>query len=112
VRLRENAQLFLSLAKQRGLNTGTSANSPVVPIILGNSLHCVLLSQAMLKRGVNVMPILHPAVEESAARLRYFITSLHTPQQIRQAVDVMTEELEKIEPGYLADVPSGRTAVS
>ena len=36
-RLRENARLFLALARQRGLNTGMSKDSPVVPVILGNS---------------------------------------------------------------------------
>ena len=76
-RLRENARLFLALARQRGLNTGRSKDSPVVPVILGNSIHCLQLSKAMLARGVNVQPILHPAVEESASRLRYFITACH-----------------------------------
>jgi len=44
-------------------------------VILGNSIRCLELSKAMLARGVSVQPILHPAVEESASRLRYFITS-------------------------------------
>ena len=55
----------------------------------------------MFARGVNVQPILHPAVEESAARLRFFITSLHTPEELRYTVDAMVEELEKIDPKYL-----------
>jgi 8-amino-7-oxononanoate synthase len=45
---------------------------------------------------VNVQPILYPAVEEKAARLRYFITLLHTEAQIRYTIDAMSEELEKI----------------
>jgi 7-keto-8-aminopelargonate synthetase-like enzyme len=100
-RLQERSRLFLSLAKQRGLNTGGSKNSPVVPIILGNSLHCLQLSRALFGRGINVQPILYPAVEESAARLRFFITSEHTEEQIRFAIDAMAEELEKIHPEYL-----------
>jgi 8-amino-7-oxononanoate synthase len=102
-RLRENSSLFLNLCKDRGMNTGTSHDTPIVPIILGNSMHALALSRAMLERGVNVMPILHPAVEESAARLRYFITSLHTPDEIRHTVDAMAEELEKIDPKYLSN---------
>ncbi len=105
--LHENAELFLALAKERGLNTGLSKDTPVIPVILGNSIHALQLSKAMFQRGVNVMPILHPAVEESAARLRFFITSLHTEQQIRYAVDVMTEALEKINPDYLSPTTSG-----
>jgi 8-amino-7-oxononanoate synthase len=100
-RLSENARLFLTLARQRGLNTGRSKDSAVVPVILGNSLHCLQLSKAMLQRGVNVQPILHPAVEESASRLRYFITACHNERQIRYTVDAMVEELEKIDSRYL-----------
>lgn len=100
-RLIQNARLFLRLAREHGLNTGMSEGTPVVPVILGNSIHCLELSKAMLGRGVNVQPILHPAVEETASRLRYFITTRHTEEQIRYAVTAMVEELEKIDPAYL-----------
>ena len=73
----------------------------MVPVILGNSFHCLRLSQAMLARGVNVQPILHPAVEEKASRLRYFITACHNERQIHYTVDTMVEELAKIDSGYL-----------
>jgi len=39
-------------------------------------------------------------VEEKAARLRFFITSRHTPDQIRRTIQAMQEELAKIDPGY------------
>ncbi len=103
-RLRENSALFLNLCRERGLNTGTSKGTPVVPVILGNSIHALMLSRAMLTRGVCVMPILHPAVEESAARLRFFITALHTPEEIHYTVDALAEELAKIDPKYLRGV--------
>ena len=59
------------------------------------------MSQALFARGINVQPILYPAVEESAARLRFFITALHTEQQIRDTVAAVAEELGKIDPAYL-----------
>jgi 7-keto-8-aminopelargonate synthetase-like enzyme len=99
--LTANSKLFLSLAKQKGLNTGRSKDSAVVPVILGNSLHSLQISQAMFVRGINVQPILHPAVEESAARLRFFITARHTEEQIRKTVDTLAEELKKIDPAHL-----------
>jgi 8-amino-7-oxononanoate synthase len=92
-RLQENARLFLQLARQRKMNTGLSKDSPVIPIILGDSLAAMRLSRAMARRGINVQPIVYPAVEERAARLRFFITSLHTEQQIRYTIDALTEEL-------------------
>jgi 8-amino-7-oxononanoate synthase len=100
-RVQERANLFLRLAKERGLNTGTSKDSPVVPVILGNSIHCLIMSQALRGRGINVQPILYPAVEESAARLRFFVTSLHTEEQIRETIEAMVDELQKIDPAYL-----------
>ncbi len=101
-RLRERADLFLRLARERGFDTGASHDSPVVPIIIGNSLHCMFLSQALFKRGINVQPIVYPAVEERAARLRFFLTSRHTEEQIRYTIDVMTEEVDKLDPNYRA----------
>ncbi len=95
-RLRQNAQLFLDLARERGMDTGTSQNTGVVPVIVGNSIACMKLSRAMFARGVNVQPIVHPAVEESAARLRFFITALHTEAQIRYTIEVLAEELERM----------------
>jgi 8-amino-7-oxononanoate synthase/acyl carrier protein len=99
--LHERARLFLALARERGLNTGLSHDSPIVPVILGDSLHCLRLSQAMFDRGINVQPILYPAVEERAARLRFFITASHTEEQIRHAIDVTAEEVGRINPKYL-----------
>ena len=100
-RVHERAAQFLSLARQRGLNTGMSKGTPVVPVIIGNSMDALRLSQALFARGINVQPILHPAVEEQATRLRFFITSDHTETQIRETVAAVAEELEKIDPRYL-----------
>ena len=50
----------------------------------------------MLARGVNVLPIIYPAVPLKAARLRFFVTSEHTHEQIRTAVRIAAEELRKL----------------
>ncbi len=98
--LHANAKLFLELAAEAGLDTGSSGGSAIVPVILGNSMNSLKLSRALFARGINVQPILYPAVEERAARLRFFITSRHTADQIRRTVAAMKEELAKIDPGY------------
>ncbi len=99
-RLHDNARLFLTLAAEAGLDTGPSGGSAIVPVILGNSMNALRLSRALFARGISVQPILYPAVEERAARLRFFITSSHTSDQIRKTVAAMQEELAKIDPGY------------
>jgi 7-keto-8-aminopelargonate synthetase-like enzyme len=99
-KLHANARLFLQLAREAGLDTGPSGGSAIVPIILGNSMNSLRLSRALFARGISVQPILYPAVEERAARLRFFITSRHTPDQIRRTITALQEELAKIDPGY------------
>ena len=51
------------------------------------------LSRQLFERGINVQPILYPAVEEKAARLRFFVTSEHSAEQIRATVTATAEEL-------------------
>ena len=86
-RLRERSELFLKLAIDAGLDTGESGDTPVIPIILGSSQRAMLVSQRLLERGINARPILYPAVRESAARVRFFLTCEHTEDQIVQAVE-------------------------
>jgi 8-amino-7-oxononanoate synthase/acyl carrier protein len=100
-RLRKNSELFLQLAREKGINTGLSGGTAVVPVITGNSIHALKLSRAMFERGINVQPILYPAVEEEKARLRFFITSTHSEEQIRKTVETVAEELAKLDPKYL-----------
>ncbi|MEO8494860.1 MAG: aminotransferase class I/II-fold pyridoxal phosphate-dependent enzyme [Planctomycetota bacterium] len=101
-KLQANSRLFLRSAKERGLNTGFSNNTAVVPVIIGNSLNALRLSRALFEDGINVQPILYPAVEEKAARLRFFITSMHTDEQIRQTVDATARRLHEIDPSVKA----------
>jgi 7-keto-8-aminopelargonate synthetase-like enzyme len=111
-KLQENARLFLDLAAKAGLNTGASGGSGVVPVILGNSINSLKLSRALFERGINVQPILYPAVEEQAARLRFFITSSHTRDQVHQTVAALSEELAKIDPVYAAHLREKNQPVS
>jgi 8-amino-7-oxononanoate synthase len=95
--LRARADQFLALAREKGLDTGLSGGTAVVPVIIGGSLKSVALSNALFARGINVQPVLYPAVEEDAARLRFFITSAHTEEQIRQTVEAVDEELRRLD---------------
>jgi 8-amino-7-oxononanoate synthase len=88
--------LFLQCAKKHGLNTGSSAGTPVIPIIVGNSVKSLRLARALFDRGINVQPILHPAVPEHAARLRFFITTNHSEAQIRDTVNAIAHELARL----------------
>jgi len=95
-RLRAGTTLFRELARAHGLDTGTSHDSAVVPIMVGDPVNCIALSDALFRRGVSVMPVVPPAVEGEAARLRFFLTSTHAEEQIRFTVTALAEELARL----------------
>ncbi len=90
-RLQRNSALFWTQAKARKLDVGLSCGSAVIPVVLGSSLAAVTLSQLLFDRGINVQPIIHPAVPERNARLRFFLSSEHTPEQIMTTVHALSE---------------------
>jgi 8-amino-7-oxononanoate synthase len=67
-----------------------------VPIILKSSALAVLLSNALFEAGIYVAPIVSPAVEESSARLRFFIQCSHTEEQIRHTIDTLAAQLRRL----------------
>ena len=95
--LQARAAYFLTLAKQRGFNTGESGETPIVPVVLGNSLKALRASRMMHERGISVQPILHPAVAEEGARLRFFINCLHTNDQLTTTVKTLASVLEELD---------------
>src|SRR5262249_47604932 len=99
--LRRRSRFFLEALKERGLDTGMSDGSAVIPCIIGNSWDCIQVSQALGRRGVNVQPILYPGVEEPLAGLRFFAPARHSEEQPRTTADILAEELGKLNPAYL-----------
>ena len=77
------------------LNTGKSIGYAVIPVIVGSSHRAVNMSNALYERGINVQPIIHPAVEEQQARLRFFITSEHTESELSETADLLAEAARK-----------------
>jgi 8-amino-7-oxononanoate synthase len=92
-RLHRNSKLFFDGALARGMNTGSACGTSVCPIVVGDSVAATLLSQRMNERGINVQPVLYPAVPAKTSRLRFFITAMHSEEDIMTALDVLAEEL-------------------
>ncbi|MBW4534414.1 MAG: aminotransferase class I/II-fold pyridoxal phosphate-dependent enzyme [Pleurocapsa minor HA4230-MV1] len=91
IKLQSRAKFCLNLAKSKGFNTGYSKDSPVIPIIVGEPHKAVRLSQLLNQAGINVNPMVYPSVPYDAARLRFFITCLHTEAQIQQTIEALEE---------------------
>ncbi len=94
--LQERGRLFLAQARAAGVDTGSSAGFAVIPAITGSSIKAARLASALFEHGINVQPILYPAVPEKSARLRFFISCEHSEMQIRQTVQALAEELPRL----------------
>lgn len=88
-RLHERGRHFMQLARDAGINTGSSSGLAVIPAITGSSLKAARVSNQLFDVGINVQPIIYPAVEERAARLRFFLSAMHTEQEIEYAVKTL-----------------------
>ncbi|MEM6383172.1 MAG: aminotransferase class I/II-fold pyridoxal phosphate-dependent enzyme [Pseudomonadota bacterium] len=103
-KLQANGKQFLEGAKQRGLDTGPSWGLSIIPVMIGDSLRAVGLTDRLLKLGINAFPVLPPGVPEKSARLRFFLTCEHTSEEINRALDCIASELNAlIEMGFGLD---------
>jgi 7-keto-8-aminopelargonate synthetase-like enzyme len=94
-RLQSNALLFLHEARSAGLDTGNSAGAAILPIMVGSLQRAARLVQGLFASGINTSPIIYPGVPINAARLRFFVTSEHTAEQIRTTVETVRTELDR-----------------
>ncbi len=94
--LQANGRLFLEAARACGLDTGPSIGAAIVPIMTGSSIVAARAADRLFDRGINVQPIIYPAVPEQAARLRFFLSSLHAPDQLTRVAHVVAEVLAQV----------------
>jgi len=93
-RLRANGKVFLKAARDAGLDTGFGQGNAVAPVIVGDSLCAAKLCENLLGQGINVLPIIYPAVPMQQARLRFFISSEHDPADLKAAAEETSKHLK------------------
>ena len=94
--MQHNGEYFKTQAQKAGMDTGLSMGLSITPIIIGSSIKATRLSNKLFERGINVQPIIYPAVEERAARLRFFICATHTESQIDETIHILKDEMAKL----------------
>ncbi len=95
-KIRANSRFFRELANKLGLNTGYARETAVVPVIIGNSVACLKISHMLFERGISAQPILHPAVEEKSARIRFFLSCAHTEEQLRYTLETLAQIIQEV----------------
>ena len=93
-RLRRNTEWFNSSLRERNVDLGLSQNTPICPVLIPGEPQTVYASSLLLKRGIYVGPVLSPGVPRGQERLRFFLTSEHTEDQLGVAVDLVPEIVE------------------
>ena len=88
-RLRQNAELFVDLAHDAGLDTGPAIGRGVVPILFSDSLETLAASSHLMDNGYYVPPIIQIGVPKDQPRLRFFLSALHTEAEIKGVTDLL-----------------------
>ena len=89
-RLWENARFLEEGLKRLGY-APSSAESPVVPVIIGDARTTVDLSAALFRRGVLAYGVRPPTVPEGTSRLRLAPMATHSRDQLVQALEAFRE---------------------
>jgi glycine C-acetyltransferase len=79
-----NTDHFRKAVQDLGFNTGNS-QTPIIPIIVGESSKAKALSDRLYEAGVFVVPIVYPMVAKDLARIR-----------VQMSAKLTTEDLDKV----------------
>jgi glycine C-acetyltransferase len=85
-RLWSNTRFFKAGLEQLGFDTGLS-ESPITPVITGDSAKANLLSDRLFQQGVFAQAIAFPTVAKDKARVRTIVTATHTVEDLQYALD-------------------------
>src|SRR5881409_4289113 len=85
-KLWDNTRYFKKGLKDLGFDTGNS-ETPITPVMVGESGKARKLADSMFKLGVFVLPIVYPMVAKDKARIRTIVTSAHTKRDLDEAID-------------------------
>jgi glycine C-acetyltransferase len=99
-RLWANTRYFQSELKRAGFNIGgvttPATETPITPILIGDSRTTMDYSRALFDEGVMGTGIAFPTVPEGKARIRAIVTSEHTRAHLDQALETMTRVAKRM----------------
>ncbi len=95
-KLQENAHYFLERARELGLDTIRSRDTPIIPVLIGDDARTFAVAAALRSEGIVVPPVIHPAVPKGQGRLRFCVTSLHSHDELNRALTTLSDLLGRI----------------
>ena len=82
----ENTRFFKAGLQTLGFDTGAS-ESPITPVIVGDAVLAMRLSDRLFEEGVFAQGIGFPTVAPGRARVRTIVTATHTRDELQFALD-------------------------
>ncbi|MFN2397713.1 MAG: glycine C-acetyltransferase [Gemmatimonadaceae bacterium] len=93
--LRENARYFRSAIEEAGFSP-IAGETPIVPIIVGETALAIQISEMMLQEGVFVTGFGFPVVPQGHARIRCQVSAAHTRSDLDRAVEAFKKVGRKL----------------
>ena len=90
-RLHDNSRYFRSAITDAGFNP-LAGDTPIVPIIVGETALAIQISDLMLDEGIFVTGFGYPVVPQGHARIRCQVSASHT----REDLDFAVEKFKKV----------------
>lgn len=84
-KLWDNTRYFKAKLEALGFNTGKS-DTPITPVIAGDEVKAMKLSDRLMEEGVFAQGIAFPTVPKGTARVRTIVSAVHTKEDLDQAV--------------------------
>lgn len=85
-RLWENTRFFKEGLRRQGWDTGMS-ETPITPVIVGDEVRALDLSDRLFEEGVFALGIAFPTVARGRARVRTIVTAAHTTEHLERALE-------------------------
>ena len=86
--LQDNADYLRAELKGMGFDTMNSS-TPIIPILVKDSVQAVAMSKRLLEQGIFVQAIRPPTVPMGTARLRLTVTATHTQEDLDQLLNAL-----------------------
>ncbi len=93
--LRENARWFRDQLRGMGFNP-LPGETPIVPVIVGETAFAIKLSEALLEEGVFVTGFGFPVVPQGQARVRCQLSAAHTRDHLSTALRAFKKVGERL----------------
>jgi 8-amino-7-oxononanoate synthase len=87
-KLQRNARVLREALAESGAPAG-DAETPIVPLVVGDAGAAVAASERALERGVFAQAIRPPTVPAGTSRLRLAVMASHTKSELREAAGVL-----------------------